>query len=747
MKLKTITALVVVQMFGLSCAWAQDSELVLAEASISAAGHQKHHYTQAGASSGVSKEDIDRSITGLDSVIRALPGTFTSMDTPQGTLSVNIRGMTGFGRVNTMIDGVPQTLFGVTATSEGEAGFHDSAPSTSAFGATIDPNFLVGADVNRGGQGGSHGVNALMGSANFRTIGIDDVISTQKPWGVQVKYSHGSNKLGPNGMLAAAFRQRLSDQISLGTLFAVSGANKSTDYKRGDGKLASSNDYVMVKTQKPRSYLAKAELGLDDDKLLEASVRHYKTNIGGRELVNSSYGLDYRYTPDSDLLDLSIKANFTKNKQTLNKDAKYGQLEQAQADNKAKFFDVNNSSYFYWPGWELATNYGLSYQTNDYQRQAKATDQDAFDRTTFSPSGQQKILSLYTNNTLKRGIYTADLSLSRVHTQFSGHKPACDRVGDVAVPCFPVGEANIQNKQANWNSKVQLSARVNDWFSPFISYARTSRMPNIQEVFFNNEGGGSMNPFLEPEKADIKELGFNIFKHKVFGEHDSLGLKAVYFHSKIKNYIHTQSFFLTDQGGLTSDINQVGPAGFNAHLSVNSLVPVVSRGVEIQANYDTGKYFGSLSYTKAKSNQPVNINSGFHDFGFSGGATDRLPERYWTLGLGSRLLDDKLKLGMDLKYYGKNVRLRPDGPDFETSNYHLDSMPKSPIVTDLYASYQIHPQATIRLGVENVFDKLYIHPLNSQNSNYSQLGEDGESYNYTNYARGRTISLGAQLQF
>lgn len=422
-------------------------------------------------------------------------------------------------------------------------------------------------------------------------------------------------------------------------------------------------------------------------------------------------------------------------------------LQNGKAHNHANYFDINNSSYFY-PNWgQITVNYGLSYQNNNYKRQATITDNDAYDSTPFSPSGNQNIWGIYANNSIQKDIYTANISLSRVHTKFSGFKPACGEVEGIVIPCFPQGASSIEKSDLAWNGKMQLSAKVNDWFNPFVSYVRTSRMPNIQEVFFNNQGGGSMNPFLKAENADIKEIGFNSFKQGVFGSNDRFGLKAVYFHHKINNYIHSQSFFLQNDGKLTDDINNVSPASFNAYISVNSLKPVISKGMEIQTYYDAQKYFANLSYTQSKSNQPININSGFHAFGFGGGAIDRLPEKYWTLDLGSRLLDNKLQLGTSLRYYGKNTRLRPDGIDVDTSNYHLQAMPKTPIITDLHLSYQMNSKAQLQLGIENLFDKTYIHPLHAQNATSDQLADDGESYQFTNYARGRTINIGAQFRF
>lgn len=723
-----------------------NDELILDEVVISARQViNKKPFTTPDATTAIDKETLDRSVTGLDSVVRASAGAFTSMDTPQGTLNVNVRGMTGFGRVNTMIDGVPQTLFGVTATSEGEGGFHTSPPSSSTFGTVIDSNFLVGADINRGGHGGSHGTNALMGSANFRTMGVDDVITDDKNWGLLSKYTYGTNKLGHNAMLAGAVKGELPTGGTLGAMLAVSGANKSTDYKRGDGKLASTNDYVISKVQKPRSTLAKLEYMPNNTHQFILSGQDYRTNIGGRQLDNNAYGVDYRFVPDSRLLDLAVKISTTANTQTMNDTAKFATLENGIAKNRSNYANISNTSRFNLNVGKLTSSYGVSFLTNDYTRTATSSDDDTLKHTTFSPSGKQKILSYYVDNSFEQGKFGVDLSLTYARTKFAGFKPACSEVSGVQVPCFPMGEATIANQHNNMNGKLALSYELTDWLTPFVSYAKTSRMPNIQEVFFNNEGGGSMNPFLRPEKADIKEVGFNVFKHGLIKDSDTLGIKATYFHSKIKDYIHTQSFYLKSDGNLTNNIDDDIEGGFNAHLAVNSLTPVTSKGVELTANYDTGKHFANISYTHAKSDQPVNINSGHQDFNFTGGATDRLPTDYWTAELGTRALDNRLSLSAQVNYYGKNARLHPSYTDF-TGDEQLQQMPKNPLVTNLFAHYQVNKDLTVRVGVENVFDKLYIHPLNSQNSNYSQLDDDGEPV-FTNYARGRTASVGVEYRF
>ena len=79
-----------------------------------------------------------------------------------------------------------------------------------------------------------------------------------------------------------------------------------------------------------------------------------------------------------------------------------------------------------------------------------------------------------------------------------------------------------------------LSAQVTPWLQPFVSYSKSMRGPNIQEVFFANSGGQSMNPFLKGEKAETWQGGFNANAHDLLFKQDSFQLKAVYFETRIK---------------------------------------------------------------------------------------------------------------------------------------------------------------------------------------------------------------------
>lgn len=174
------------------------------------------------------REDIATSTQNLDTILRSIPGTFTNQDKSTGTIAPNIRGSQGFGRVNTMIDGVTQTFYS-SGADDGRSG------STSQFGATIDPSFIAGVDVERGTFGGKSGVNSLMGSANFRTLGVNDIIKGDKNFGFLGKYQVGDNAYKSNYMGTFAGKAYYDDGFYIGALAGHSHRDISQDYKVGGG--------------------------------------------------------------------------------------------------------------------------------------------------------------------------------------------------------------------------------------------------------------------------------------------------------------------------------------------------------------------------------------------------------------------------------------------------------------------------------------------------------------------------------
>ncbi|MCK9097103.1 TonB-dependent receptor [Haemophilus influenzae] len=193
--------------------------------------NDKKPFTEAKAKS--TRENVFKETQTIDQVIRSIPGAFTQQDKGSGVVSVNIRGENGLGRVNTMVDGVTQTFYS-TALDSGQSG------GSSQFGAAIDPNFIAGVDVNKSNFSGSSGINALAGSANFRTLGVNDVITDDKPFGIILKGMTGSNATKSNFMTTAAGRKWLDNGGYVGVVYGYSQREVSQDYRIGGGERLSS---------------------------------------------------------------------------------------------------------------------------------------------------------------------------------------------------------------------------------------------------------------------------------------------------------------------------------------------------------------------------------------------------------------------------------------------------------------------------------------------------------------------------
>ncbi|AUI66779.1 MULTISPECIES: TonB-dependent receptor domain-containing protein [Glaesserella] len=698
----------------------------------------------------VSSRGAEKRMQSLDSVVRAIPGTYTNIDPTLGTVNVNIRGMSGLGRVNTTIDGVPQTGFGTSAN--GGSRYHNPdenvANPSSQFGATIDPNFLARIDIERDFAHGASGVNNLSGSAEFKTIGVDDVVFSGNQVGVLSKFATGTNAYGYNAMTALAGKtQAFSSTGSVGALFAYGVHKIGSNYKDGNGNRHHDNAYVSRQSQRPTSWLGKVEINPTEQQKLLFSGRDYTTNIGGRELAHRNWSMSYDFNANS-YLNLALLASHTRNKQTFNPDASIWALVDSRTHNHSNFFKLENKSFIDLGEVDLTLTAGASHFTNSYQRIAKYDENySSLDSTPFAPSGEQKITAGFIETDWKKGIYRLEAGLIYARSGFSGFKPACGEVEGVPIPCFPSGAMQIKKYQNSLNPSIRLSAEMNDWFTPFVSYSKSSRMPNIQELFFNNEGGGSMNPHLKPEKAKTYQIGFNSFKHNVFTEQDKLGLKVSHFRKTVRNFIISENFYISSAGTLTNDINQAEVAGFNAQIAVNSLEPIKMSGTEIELNYDNGSFFSRLAYAHQKTSQPIGIQSSVEGFGY--GDIYELPKHTATLDIGTKLFNQKLTLGSIIKYTGTAYRILPL-VDLDNPKPRKQKLPNQPVVADFYAIYDVNKHFKLKFSVQNAFDAAYVDPLNSQNGtrgDYDVDENDNDVFKFTNYARGRTFVVGGEVRF
>ena len=691
-------------------------------------GSSAESYTRPGA---YSSRMLNKNLQSLDASLRSMAGTYTQIDPLQGTVSVNIRGMNGLGRVNTMVDGVTQTFFGMAP-----ANYHGGA--NTAAGVPLDPNFLAEVDVTRGNSAGSQGVNALAGSANMRTLGVDDVLMAGRQIGVLSRFKVGDNGLGRTGMVAVAGKtDPFANGGGLGAMVGISGTRTYATYKNGGGR--SSKDFIgednKYLRQEPHSEIYKLNFNPDEFNKIELSGRNYSNTFTRRDITSDDYAVRYNYTPLNELIDFNLLVSTSRGNQSYKPESLYN-FNRSSTTNKSNAVDLNNTSRFTLAE-DLYAEFQVGGKVMDTRYSRRFVQSTETDRNAFAPAGKQKISALYTGLTLNKDIYQLDLNLNYTRSQVEGHKPACAD----NEKCFPQGATTLRLDDKAFNPSATLSAQVTPWLQPFVSWSHSSRAPNVQEVFFANEGGASMNPFLKPEKAETWEAGFNVNKKGLLLEQDSFHLKALAYHTRIKDYITSESFMLCYSGQLCHDLeNSFG--GFNANVYVNTTSPVTTKGYEIEAGYDVGFAYANLSWSKQQTDQPTSIASTIYTFAYSD--MSDLPESYATLDIGGRLFDQKVTLGSLVKFTGKSKRLSTEGISTDTNSVPKEKMPNIPTVIDLYSSWQMTDNVLLRFSVQNVTNRDYAEALNRMNQSLD-YAQEGASVNTT--ARGRTYVFGGEIQF
>lgn len=559
-----------------------------------------------------------------------------------------------------------------------------------------------------------------------------------------------------------------------------------------------------------RSHLLKFEYG-DDHQNLGAQIRTLDNKIGSRKIENRNYQVNYNFNNNS-YLDLNLMAAHNIGKTIYPKGGFFAGWQVADkliTKNVANIVDINNSHTFLLPKEiDLKTTLGFNYFTNEYSKNRFPEELSLFyndashDQGNYShlgrfkgtrsllpqrsvilqPSGKQKFKTVYFDTALSKGIYHLNYSVNFTHYAFNG-----EYVGYESTQT-KINEPILHksgHKKA-FNHSATLSAELSDYFMPFFTYSHTHRMPNIQEMFFSQVSDAGVNTALKPEQSDTYQLGFNTYKKGLFTQDDVLGIKLVGYRSFIKNYIHNvYGVWWRDGEPTWAESN-----GFKYTIAHQNYKPIVKKsGVELEINYDMGRFFANVSYAYQRTNQPTNYadasprpnNASKEDIlkqGYGLSRVSMLPKDYGRLELGTRWFDQKLTLGLAARYYGKSKRATIEeeyinGSSFEKNavrrkNYYAvkktEDIKKQPIILDLHVSYEPIKDLIIKAEVQNLLDKRYVDPLDAGNDAasqryYSSLNdsicsksqdcEDGgkDKTVLYNFARGRTYILSLNYKF
>ncbi|HHF7201971.1 TonB-dependent receptor domain-containing protein [Haemophilus influenzae] len=562
-----------------------------------------------------------------------------------------------------------------------------------------------------------------------------------------------------------------------------------------------------------RSHLLKFEYG-DDHHTLGAQIRTLDNKIGSRKIENRNYQVNYNFNNNS-YLDLNLMAAHNIGKTIYPKGgffAGWRVRDKLITKNVANIVDINNSHTFLLPKEiDLKTTLGFNYFTNEYSKNRFPEELSLFykeasgdpGRYTYTqgtggtqnllpqrsvilqPSGKQKFKTVYFDTALSKGIYHLNYNVNFTHYAFNGEYVGYDnKPTQINEPIL-----HKSGHKKAFNHSATLSAELSDYFMPFFTYSRTHRMPNIQEMFFSQVSDAGVNTALKPEQSDTYQLGFNTYKKGLFTQDDVLGVKLVGYRSFIKNYIHNvYGEWWKNDVPIWADSN-----GFRFTIAHQNYQPIVKKsGVELEINYDMGRFFANVSYAYQRTNQPTNYadasprakNTSNKDIlkqGYGLSRITMLPKDYGRLELGTRWFDQKLTLGMAARYYGKSKRasikdecvkgvpckIQGTGEKAEVVHNAIkktEDIKKQPIILDLHVSYEPIKDLIIKAEVQNLLDKRYVDPLDAGNDAasqryYSSLNDSICSKDGTcedggkdkpvlyNFARGRTYILSLNYKF
>jgi hemoglobin/transferrin/lactoferrin receptor protein len=605
-------------------------------------------------------------------ILIGVPGVYAQNDGTPG-LSVSVRGMQDFGRVNVMIDGARQDF------------------QVSGHGANgtvyVDPALLANVDVARGTVSTANGAGEIGGAVNLHTIGIDDVLAPGQKIGVLTTDMGGTNNYEGSGMVAGGVR--VNDRLDFVGAFSM---RSSGDYKDGAG------DTVPDTFQRLQSGLIKADIVPGQDQTVQLGGIFYHNDFGtdtegvvSRDSVNSNtVTAKYHWAPaGDDLVDLHVNGFYaaTKLDESL---PSFVAVSVAPADDTnynltTLGFDADNNSQFPLGPFAASIDYGGEY----YHDSVSTTDQTG--DTGETPSGNRQLGGIFTQANLGWNIFTLTgaLRYDAYSLNGSGTNPTA------GITSMAAGPFNVDKSASAVSPKVTLAAAPVPGLQLYTSYGLGFRPPAITETLFAGAHPGLdfvrfiPNPNLDPERSYSWEIGTKLDYHELLTRSDTLTFSGDYFITKIHDYI-AETFAV---GGL--DPNAPFPIPIDGYFYQNTPGTTNTEGFETQGTYDAGFAYLNVAYSNILTKLPAtNANSGLDTI------TTAPPRSVFAATAGLRFLEGKLQLGERTRA----VSATQSSVSAETG---LAPLVAGYVLEDLFASYQLSPAVKLFASAENIGNRQY----------------------------------------
>jgi len=283
-------------------------------------------YSTPRAVSVVGREQLDRNPPRhAAEMLEEAPGVYSAVSQQDPGLSVNIRGIQDYGRVNMSVDGMRQNY---------QQSGHQQRNGT----LYVDPELLSEVVIEKGATSTQGGAGVIGGVANFRTLEAADLLKDGKQIGGRIRLtsglggrSNGTHFIGSSAfavgtdvwdMLVAASERHLGDynpgtRGSIGELRTGAAYMPASEERIKNTTVAYSGSVMRsrllklglnlpVEQRLQLSYLV-TEVDYDDVNMMTAEKPQLWEKLGSSNVKAQNFALDYSYAPDNPLIDFKAK--------------------------------------------------------------------------------------------------------------------------------------------------------------------------------------------------------------------------------------------------------------------------------------------------------------------------------------------------------------------------------------------------------------------------------------------------------
>lgn len=590
----------------------------------------------------IDREQIDRRPPRhAADMLEETSGVYTAVNQRDPGLSVNIRGVQDYGRVNMNIDGMRQN-FSVNGHQQRNGVMF------------VDPEFISSVEIDKGTSAGMGGAGVLGGIASFNTVEAREFLGDGKEFGGRIRAGHGIGELGNgtyfNGSALFAFGNEVGD-----VLLGVSERHFG-DYRAGTNDKDNLGTQIRLRNQYPaawenwldsevgdtgsvtRSQLFKLGLNLPESQRLQLSYMELDTDSkdawtwlsadgqryeyqrsGSSDVIARNTALDYSYNPDDERIDFKAKLYYVSTRQdrwsagstaTPSSGNWYPDYTDKYRTDTWGLQLQNTSRLHLGDAHQFAVTYGSELFRDSFKpstTRTPSTNETAYPYIKgATPEGERTLASLFGQVVYDYDDWlTLDAGLRYDRYRLEGDT-------GLTVWMYPDGQFTSGGNVRSARSLVfdvdreegrfspTLGVAINpgvDWLQLYTRWGKGWRPPAVTEAFMSGRphgGGGSEqvypNPFLEAERSHNWEAGFNVFKESLLRDGDRLGIKVAYFDTRIDNFSF-MDINVSVPGGT------VGGIGLGRSAYQNNQEQTRFRGVEYNLDYDAGDYYARLSYT------------------------------------------------------------------------------------------------------------------------------------------------------